>query len=166
MIIHHEFTIYYPQGNGHTKWANKILKQILIKLINANQNDWDIMLTMASWAYQLAFRITTQHNPCELIYELMLLLPTKILTPMNWTSVKQNGNMENTLLMQMKNLVLLNEKHYCLKKYELHPIIMIASTRWWEKSEILSRRRIGLWLLKDPKIRKINFNSPMLDHSK
>jgi len=81
MIIHHEFTIYYPQGNGHTKCANKILKQILIKLINANQNDWDIMLTMASWAYQLAFRITTQHNPCELIYELMLLLPTKILTP-------------------------------------------------------------------------------------
>jgi hypothetical protein len=41
------------------------------------------MLTMASWAYQLAYRITTQHNPYELIYELMLLLPTKVLTPMN-----------------------------------------------------------------------------------
>jgi hypothetical protein len=37
--------------------------------------------------------------------------------------------MENTLLMQMKDLVLLNEKHYCWKKYELHPIIMKASTR-------------------------------------
>ncbi len=69
----------------------------------------------------------------------MLLLPTKVLIPTNWTNVKENGNMENTLLMQMKDLFLLNEKHYCWKKYELHPIIM---TRWWEKSQILSRRKI------------------------
>jgi hypothetical protein len=68
---------------------------------------------MASWAYQMACRITTQHNPYELIYGLMLLLPTKVIIPTNWTSVKRNGNMENALLIQMKDLVLLNEKHYC-----------------------------------------------------
>jgi transposase InsO family protein len=113
MIIRHESTTYYPQGNGHTKWTNKILKQILTKVINVNQNDWDVMLTMASWAYQMAYRITTQHSPYELIYGLMLLLPTKVIIPMNWTSVKRNGNMENALLIQMKYLVLLNEKHYC-----------------------------------------------------
>jgi hypothetical protein len=113
MIIHPESTTYYPRGNGHTKWANKILKQILTKVINVNQNIWYIMLTMASWAYQKAYRITTQHNPYELIYGLMLLLPTKVIIPMNWTSVKRNENMENALLIQMKDLVLLNEKHYC-----------------------------------------------------
>jgi hypothetical protein len=43
----------------------------------------------------------------------MLLLPTKVIIPTNWTSVKRNGNMENASLIQMKDLVLLNEKHYC-----------------------------------------------------
>jgi hypothetical protein len=37
--------------------------------------------------------------------------------------------MKNALLIQMEDLVLMNEKHYCWKKYELHPIIMKASTR-------------------------------------
>jgi hypothetical protein len=37
--------------------------------------------------------------------------------------------MENTLLMRMKDLVFLNEKHYRWKKYELRPIIMKVSTR-------------------------------------
>ncbi len=143
MIIYCESTTYYPQGNGHAKWANKIPKQILTKLINANQNDWDVMFTIASWAYQMAYRITTQHSPYELIYGLMLLLPTKVLILTNWTSVKRNGNMENALLIQMQDLVLLNEKHNCWKEYELHPIIMKKSTRWWEKTQILSRRRIG-----------------------
>jgi hypothetical protein len=83
MIIHHESITYYPQVNGLTKSANKILKQILTKVINVNQNDWDVMLTMASWAYQMAYRITTQHSPYQLIYGLMLLLPTKVIIPTN-----------------------------------------------------------------------------------
>jgi hypothetical protein len=37
--------------------------------------------------------------------------------------------MKNALLIQMEDLVLLNEKHDCWKKYDLHPIIMKASTR-------------------------------------
>jgi hypothetical protein len=37
--------------------------------------------------------------------------------------------MENALVIQMEDLVLSNEKHYFWKKYELHPIIMKASTR-------------------------------------
>jgi hypothetical protein len=41
------------------------------------------MLTMASWAYQMAYRITTQHSPYQLIYGLMLLLPTKVIIPTN-----------------------------------------------------------------------------------
>jgi hypothetical protein len=104
MIIHHESTTYYPQGNGHTKWANKILKQILTKVINVNQNDWDVMLIMASWAYQMAYRITTRHSPYELIYGLMLLLPIKVLIATNWMCVKWNENMKNALLIQMEDL--------------------------------------------------------------
>jgi hypothetical protein len=113
MIIHHESTTYYPQGNGHTKWANKIIKQILTKDISVHQNDWDVMVTMASWAHQMAYRITTQHSPYELIYGLMLFLFTKVIIPTNWTTVKRNGNMENALLIQMKDFLLLNEKNYC-----------------------------------------------------
>jgi hypothetical protein len=51
MITHHKSTTYYPQGNGQAKSTNKMLKQILTKLVNANQNDWDVMLPIALWAY-------------------------------------------------------------------------------------------------------------------
>ncbi len=52
MITHHRFTTYYPQGNVHAKSTNNNLKQILtFTLVNVNQNDWDVMLPTALWAY-------------------------------------------------------------------------------------------------------------------
>jgi transposase InsO family protein len=51
LITHHKSTTYYPQGNGQAKSTNKMLKQILTKLVNANQNDWDVMLPTALLAY-------------------------------------------------------------------------------------------------------------------
>jgi hypothetical protein len=81
MITHHKSTIYYPQGNSRAKSTNKILKQILTKLVNANQNDWGVMLPTALWAYWIAYKASTQHTPYELIYGLMPLLPIEFINP-------------------------------------------------------------------------------------
>jgi hypothetical protein len=51
MITHHKSTIYYPQGNGQEKSTNKTLKHILMKLVNANLIDWDVMLPITLWTY-------------------------------------------------------------------------------------------------------------------
>jgi hypothetical protein len=51
MISHHKSTIYYLQRNEQAELTNKTLGQILAKLINANQMNWDVMLVIVLWAY-------------------------------------------------------------------------------------------------------------------
>ncbi len=36
MIKYHKSTTYYPRGNGQANSTNKMLKQVLIKLMNVN----------------------------------------------------------------------------------------------------------------------------------
>jgi hypothetical protein len=83
MITHHKSTTYYPQRNGWAKSTNKMLKQILMKLVNVNQNDWDVMLIIVVWAYQNAYEVSTQHTPYKLVYMLMPLLPIEFIIPTN-----------------------------------------------------------------------------------
>jgi hypothetical protein len=110
MITHDKSITYYPLGNGQLESTNKILKQILTKLVNVNGNDWDIMLPTTLWAYQTTYKISTQHTPYELVYGLMPLLPTEFIVPTNRTLVEKDGSWMNALLIQMEDLVLLDEK--------------------------------------------------------
>jgi hypothetical protein len=118
MITHQKYTIYYPQRNGRAKSIHKTLKQILTKLINANRNHWDVMLPIALWAYQTAYKVSTQHTPYDLVYGLMPLLPIKSIIPTNRTFIEKDGSWMNALLVQMKDLVLFNgKKDHCRRKY-------------------------------------------------
>ncbi len=76
MISHHKSTTYYPQGNEQAKSTNKTLGKILSKLVNANQMDWDVMLIIVLWAYQTAYKVTTQYTPFELVYNTKPIMPT------------------------------------------------------------------------------------------
>jgi hypothetical protein len=60
-----------------------MLKQILTKLVNVNQNDWDVMLLITLWAYGTTYKMSTQHTPYKLVYGLMQLLPTKFIVLSN-----------------------------------------------------------------------------------
>ncbi len=91
MITHHKSTTYYPQGNGQEKSTNKMLKQILTKLVNANQHDWDVMLPIALWAYWITYKVSTQHTPSELIYGLMPLLLIEFMIPITKQLLRRMG---------------------------------------------------------------------------
>jgi hypothetical protein len=39
--------------------------------MNANQNDSDVMLPTALWAYRTAYKVSTQHTPYELVYAII-----------------------------------------------------------------------------------------------
>ncbi len=99
MITHHKSTTYYPQGNGQAESTNKTLKQILTKLVNVNQNDWDVMLPIALWAYRTAYKVSTQHTPYELIYGFMPLLLIIFTTLTNRTLARKDGSWMNALLV-------------------------------------------------------------------
>ncbi len=53
----------------------------MTKLVNGNQNDWDVMLLTTLWAYWTAYKVSTQHTPYELVYGLMSLLPIEFINP-------------------------------------------------------------------------------------
>jgi hypothetical protein len=56
IITHHTSITYYPQGNGQVKSTNKTVKQLIIKLVNANVLDQDVILLIALWAYHAMVR--------------------------------------------------------------------------------------------------------------
>jgi hypothetical protein len=58
MITHHKSTTYYPQGNGQEKSTNKMLKHILMKLVNVNLTNWDVMLPTTLWTYRTTYKVS------------------------------------------------------------------------------------------------------------
>ncbi len=84
--------------------------------MNVNQIDRDLMLPITLWAYRIAYKVSTQHTPYELVYGLMPLLFTKFIIPTNQTLVEKDGSWMNALLIQMGNLVQLDEKRIIARK--------------------------------------------------
>jgi hypothetical protein len=82
----------------------------MIKLVNINQNDWDVMLPTTLWAYRTTYKVSTQHTPYILVYRLMPLLCTKFIVPTNQILVEKDNNWMNSLLNQMEDLIILNKK--------------------------------------------------------
>jgi transposase InsO family protein len=41
LMKHVSSTTYYPKGNGKAKFTNKVLRTLLIKLVNENRTNWD-----------------------------------------------------------------------------------------------------------------------------
>jgi hypothetical protein len=39
------------------------------------------MLFTSMWAYQIAYKVTTQATPFELVYGTQLVMPTKLMVP-------------------------------------------------------------------------------------
>lgn len=68
MIQHRKSTAYYPQRNGQVELTNKVLKVVLIKIINANQIDWDIKLFFAFQAYRAPYKVTTKYILFSSVY--------------------------------------------------------------------------------------------------
>ena len=50
-IIHRTSTPYHPQDNGTMEEFNKVLENVLTKVWNSQQNDWDLCIPIVLWAY-------------------------------------------------------------------------------------------------------------------
>jgi len=65
LLKHVSFTTYYPQGNGQTKFTNKVPRTLLTKLINENTIDWDEHLSIVLFSY------TTTYNS-NMVYTILI----------------------------------------------------------------------------------------------
>ncbi len=109
MISHHKSTTYYPQGNKQAKLINKTLGKILAKLVNANQTNWDVMLAVFLWAYWMAYEVTTQYTPCEMVYGIQPIMPTKFVVPIERVCDLPQEDLNKTIQVRMEDLFRLDE---------------------------------------------------------
>ena len=55
-VKHKVATPYHPQTSDQVELANREIKTILMKVVNANRKDWSIRLLDSLWAYRTAFK--------------------------------------------------------------------------------------------------------------
>ena len=60
-------TAYHPQTDGQTERVNQELEQYLRCYVNQSQDDWDLWLSMAEYAYNSRIHSATKKVPFELV---------------------------------------------------------------------------------------------------
>ncbi|XP_073033747.1 uncharacterized protein [Primulina eburnea] len=79
MKITQSFTsVAYPQANGQTEVANRIIVQALKARLQGKGKDWVEELPSVLWAYRTTPREPTQETPFSLIYGSEAVLPVEI----------------------------------------------------------------------------------------
>jgi hypothetical protein len=91
------FTTYYPHGNGHVKYINKVFGTLLTKLVDVNRIDWDEHLSTMLFSYKITCKVATRYTPYQLVYGLHPLMPTKYIVPVI------DGNERDNTLMKVFN---------------------------------------------------------------
>jgi hypothetical protein len=81
-IKHRKTTPYNPKANGLTERVNKIVGNILTKVVSAHKTDWDEKLYSAVYAYNTSHKITTGRSPYFLVFgqDVLQNIETKIET--------------------------------------------------------------------------------------
>ena len=74
-VKHTPTTSYHPQCNGLCERFNKTLCDILSKYVNENQNNWDVLIPYALFAYNTAKQDSTNETPFRLVYGRDPILP-------------------------------------------------------------------------------------------
>ncbi len=66
-ITHRVTSPYHLQANKQVESTNKVIKEILTKIVSTHQQDWAARLLEALWAYHTTWRNTTRYYPYQLV---------------------------------------------------------------------------------------------------
>jgi len=59
----------------------KVLKNVLTKVFNAQQNDWDLHIPAVLWAYQTTCKKLTGQTPFRLVHGVEAIMPMEYIMP-------------------------------------------------------------------------------------
>jgi len=72
-------TPYWPQSDGFVERMNRTLEDLLSKMVQTNQKDWDMCLQIAMLAYRSSVQESTGYSPAQMMYGMELNLPVHLL---------------------------------------------------------------------------------------
>ena len=67
-VNHQISSAYHPQTNGLIERYNQTLQQSLVKLVNKEQDNWDIYLEGVLFAYRTSIHKSTGVSPFEIMF--------------------------------------------------------------------------------------------------
>ena len=89
--IQHQVTSpYHPQANGEVESMNKVIKEILTKIVKSHRKDWAERIPEALWAYRTTWRNTTDFSPYELVYGNNVVFPIEFEIKTFRTTIEEN----------------------------------------------------------------------------
>jgi transposase InsO family protein len=74
-------TPYYPQGNGLAESSNKILINLIKKLLEENKRAWDSKLKFSLWVDWVTTKRSLGISPFQLVYGTEAVFPTHLALP-------------------------------------------------------------------------------------
>lgn len=69
---------YHPQTNGLDEKTNDNIKRALRKLVNSQQNDWDVYLDATLFSLRSKVHTTTKYTPFRLMYGREATYPSEV----------------------------------------------------------------------------------------
>jgi hypothetical protein len=75
-------TNYYPQGNGLAESSNKIMINIIKKLLEDNKKAWDSELKFSLWDDRVMITRSLGLSPFQLVYGVEAIFPSQLALPM------------------------------------------------------------------------------------
>ncbi|GAA0167882.1 hypothetical protein LIER_22721 [Lithospermum erythrorhizon] len=102
--------MYYPQANGLAEAFNKILCNVLKKVVNKSKTDWHEKMEEALWAYKTTYRTPTQSTPYALVYSVEAVLPLESQIPSLRMAIQEGLTQEENVHLRLEELESLDER--------------------------------------------------------
>ena len=69
---------YHPQANGLCERQNRIIKDSLVKVLNAKPSEWPYVIEGVLFAHQVSIHPSTKYSPLFLMYNRRPTLPIDV----------------------------------------------------------------------------------------